>query len=56
MFFLPQSAGKANAHRFSPPGCPGGIEAAFSLKIEHFSKPPKGGDTMAVFRIEKTRD
>lgn len=23
---------------------------------EHFSRPPKGGDTMAVFRIEKTRD
>ena len=25
-------------------------------KNEYFSRPPKGGDTMAVFRIEKTRD
>ena len=23
---------------------------------EHFSRPPKEGDNMAVFRIEKTRD
>src|SRR5699024_8313557 len=45
----------ASVHRFSPPGCPGGVETVFSRKTTLF-RPPKGGDTMAVFRIEKTRD
>ena len=43
-------------HRFSPLWHPGGIETAFFLKNNTFFRPPKGGDTMAVFRIEKIRD
>ena len=32
-----------------------GTELIFS-ENEHFSRPPEGGEIMAVFRIEKTRD
>ena len=32
-----------------------GTELNFS-ENEHFSRPPEGGEIMAVFRIEKTRD
>ena len=32
-----------------------GTELFFS-ENEHFSRPPEGGEIMAVFRIEKTRD
>ena len=53
--FSPAINGKAPAHEFSHPGYPGGIEAAFSLKINTFSDR-RGGEIMAVFRIEKTCD
>ena len=53
--FLATISRKASAHRFSPPGYPGDMKAAFSPKTTLF-RPPKGGDNMAVFRIEKTRD
>ena len=43
-------------HRFFSPGCPGGIESRFLSKNKHFFRPPKGGEIMAVFRIEKTSD
>ena len=43
MFPSPQSAEKC----FSPPECPGGIEAPFP-ENEHFSRPPKGGDIPSV--------
>lgn len=32
LVFSPAINRKALAHRFSPPGCPGGIEATFSQK------------------------
>ena len=32
-----------------------GTELNFS-ENKHFSRPPEGGEIMAVFRIEKTRD
>ena len=50
-FFLSQSAGRTPSMFL----CTGVIEAAFFPKTNTFL-PPKGGDNMAVFRIEKTRD
>ena len=47
---------KVAAHSFLPPGYPGGIEGYFSPKTSTFSDHRIGGDKMAVFRIEKTRD
>ena len=44
------------AHRFSPLGLSGRRRGHLFHENKHFSRPPKGGDTMAVFRIEKTRD
>lgn len=46
MHLIYQTARNAG-HSFSDSGCLGGIETAFS-------NPPKGGDNVAVFRIEKT--
>lgn len=54
--FLPQSAERPPPMGVSPPGCPGGIESRFLPKNKHFFRPPKGGEIMAIFRIEKTCD
>lgn len=35
--FSPTISRKVTAHRFSPPGCPGSIEATFSPKTNTFS-------------------
>ena len=55
MIFLPKSAGRP-----PPVGFPSGVSERHIGRLftenKHFSRPPKGGDIMAVFRIEKTRD
>lgn len=55
MLFLPQSAGRP-----PPTGFPRRVFGRHRGRLfpenEHFSKPLKGGDMMAIFRIEKTRD
>ena len=55
MFFLQQLAA-----RLPPIVLPYGVSGRHRGRLfpqnEHFSEPPKGGDMMAVFRIEKTRD
>ena len=55
MFFLPQSV-----DRLPPIGFPLGVSKQNRSRLfpenKRFSRPPKGGDNMAVFRIEKTRD
>lgn len=55
MFFLPQSV-----ERPPPIGFPLGVSKQNRSRLfpenKRFSRPPKGGDNMAVFRIEKTRD
>ena len=55
MFFLPQSV-----DRPPPIGFPLGVSKQNRSRLfpenKRFSRPPKGGDNMAVFRIEKPRD
>jgi len=55
MFFLPQSV-----ERPPPIGFPLGVSKQNRSRLfpenKRFSRPPKGGDNMAVFRIEKIRD
>lgn len=55
MLSSPQSAGRPPPIGF-PSGVSGRRRGRFFPENKHFSRPPKGGDTMAVFRIEKTRD
>ena len=47
---------KTAVHRFFPPGLPDDIEAVFSPENKHFFWTPKGGDVVAVFRIEEPSD
>ena len=55
MFSLPQPA-----KRPSPIGFPLRVSGRHRGRLfpenQHFIRPPKGSDMMAVFRIEKTRD
>ena len=51
----PQSARKPLPMTF-PSEASGRHRGRLFPENKHFSQPPKGGDTMAVFRIEKTRD
>ena len=56
MFFMRTISRKATAHRFSPPGYPGGIEGYLFPKSNTFQNRRKEEPGMAVFRIEKSRD
>ena len=51
--FSPAINGKAPAHEFSHPGYPGGIEAAFSLKINTFSDRRKEVRLWRYFALRK---
>lgn len=56
MFFLPQSAGRSPPIEVFLSGVFGKRRGHIFSKNEHFSKPPKGGDIIAVFRIVETHD